>query len=127
MKLFKAKPQKQQLTRPEALACVPIISPTVSWEILENGDIIIEYPLAIKPFFIQLAKRFRQGAEERATKKLQLDNMGSAVWQMIDGKNNVKKIVTLFAKKTGVTLPEAERSVTAFFRDLGKRGLIIIR
>jgi hypothetical protein len=53
--------------------------------------------------------------------------MGSAVWHMINGKNSVKKIVTLFAKKTGVTLPEAERSVTAFFRDLGKRGLIIIR
>jgi hypothetical protein len=127
MKLFKKKPQEQQLTRPEALACIPIISPTVSWEILENGDILIEYPLAIKPFFIQLAKRFRQGREERATKKLQLDNMGSAVWQMIDGEKHVKKIITLFAKTSGVTLLEAERSVTAFFRDLGKRGLIIIR
>jgi hypothetical protein len=135
MKLFrkKAEPkglsteQAKGLTRTEALASIPQISPSVTWEILKNGDILIEYPLNIKPFFIQLTSRFHKGQEQRTTKKLQLDSMGSSVWQMFDGVKEVKTIIRQVSDQSGLSLQEAEISVTTFLRQLGRRGLILIR
>jgi len=127
MKLFKSKPQERLLTRTESLACIPQKSPTVAWEILENGDVLIEYPLDIKPFFLQLAERFQKKRQEKMTKRLQLDNLGSMVWDKVDGERNVKTIIQQFAADTGISIQEAELSVTTFFRDLGRRGLIQMR
>jgi hypothetical protein len=102
-------------------------SPSATWEVLEDGNILIEYPLNIKPFFIQLARRFNLGEPQRPTKKLQLDAMGSRVWKMFDGQKEVKAIIIDVAEQTGLTLQEAEISVTTFLRELGRRGLILIR
>jgi hypothetical protein len=126
MKLFSKKKEVAGPNRTQALACIPHKSPSVTWETVENGDILIEYPLTIKPFFIQLARRFNKGQEQKHTKQLQLDNMGSLVWQMFDGTRDVKTIVREVAKKSGLSLQEAEISVTTFLRELGRRGLVII-
>lgn len=99
----------------------------VTWELLDNGEILIEYPLQLKPFFIQLISRFRKTREQKLSKKLQLDKVGSLVWQMFDGQNDVRKIIRAVAKEKNLTLQEAEISVTTFIRDLGRRGLILIR
>ncbi len=136
MKLFKkktaSKGKTQRPTRAEALAGIPRISPEVAWKIVEDGTILIEYPLHIKPFFLQLAKRFTRSTrlinkqDARLTKKLQLDGMGSKVWQLFDGKKNIKTIIKEVTEFSGLTLQEAEISVTTFLRDLGRRGLIVI-
>ncbi len=94
---------------------------------LESGDILIEYPLPIKPFFLQLANRFHKGIEQKPTKKLQLDAMGSTVWQMFDGEKDVRTIIGEVAERSGLSRLEAEISVTAFLRQLGRRGLVLIR
>jgi hypothetical protein len=128
MKLFKKNPQPAQITRTEALRCIPHRAATASWRILDNGDTLIEYPLNIRPFFLALANRFHQGGTRPApTRKLQLDRLGSMVWQMADGGKEVGTIVREFARASGLTLQEAEISVTAFFRQLGRRGLIVMR
>ncbi|MCP4343848.1 MAG: PqqD family protein [Desulfobulbaceae bacterium] len=134
MKLFRKKTASNRLstekanglTRTESLASIPHRSPSATWEILENGDIIIEYPLNIKPFFLQLANRFNKGQEQIPTKKLQLDSTGSRVWQMFDGVKEVKTIIREVADQTGLSLHEAEISVTTFLRQLGQRGLILL-
>lgn len=131
MKLFRKKKAVKEvvkgLTRTEALATVPQIAPSAAWILLENGDILIEYPLNIKPFFIQLANRFSKGQEPKPTKKLQLDGMGSRVWQMFDGEKDVKTIIREVSDQSGLSLQEAEISVTTFLRLLGRRGLILMR
>jgi hypothetical protein len=121
-----SKKQVKGLTRTEALAAIPQRSPSANWEILKNGDILIEYPLDIKPFFIQLTSRFQKGQGQRPTKKLQLDNMGSRVWQMFDGVKEVKTIIREVSDQSGLSLQEAEISVTTFLRQLGRRGLILM-
>lgn len=129
MRFFRKKPVKEVAkgpTRTEALASVPVRSPAATWEVLEDGNILIEYPLNIKPFFIQLARRFNLGETQRPTKKLQLDAMGSRVWKMFDGEKEVKAIIRDVAEQTGLTLHEAEISVTTFLRELGRRGLVLI-
>ena len=56
--------------------------------------------------------------------RLQLDNLGTEVWKMIDGKRTVRDIVDAFAETHQLEGREAEMAVTQFLRDLGKRGLI---
>jgi hypothetical protein len=129
MKLFRKKnenPPQQALTRTEALACFPQRTTGVCWEIMEDGDVLLEYPLALKPFFLSLAKRFNLGEEHPLTKKLQLDTTGSRVWTMLDGERDVKNIIKEVAVDTGLSLQEAELSVISFLRMLGKRGLVIL-
>lgn len=128
MRLFKKKREKQTPTRTEALRCIPQKNGAANWRATEGGDILIEYPLDIRPFFLQLARRFApKGEMPVPTRKLQLDRLGGMVWQMVDGEKNVGTIITEFAAASGLTLQEAELSVTAFFRQLGRRGLIYMR
>jgi hypothetical protein len=127
MKFSRTKTPAEQLNRMEALACVPVISPGLQWRKAANGEVLIEYPLQIKPFLQSLFARLHPQEERAITRKLQLDAMGSKVWLMLDGRTNVKEIITRFAAATTLSLQEAEQSVTLFLRDLGRRGLIILQ
>ncbi|MFT5700310.1 MAG: hypothetical protein ACI8ZB_003184 [Desulforhopalus sp.] len=130
-RLFKTKTSETQapstITRTESLACIPERSSAVTWDEQENGEITIEYPLPLKPFFISLAKKFNKTEEPKLTKKLQLDSIGSKVWMLIDGSTDVKSIIKAIVPGTGLSLQEAEISVTTFLRELGRRGLILIK
>ena len=128
MKLLKPKKdQPASLNRTESLACIPQFLPHIEWQCTENGEVLIKYPLSINPFFLQIAKRFKRAPQTRLTKKLQLDALGSSAWMMIDGESDVKTIVERFAKNSGLSLQEAEQSVTRFFLQLGQRGLIAMK
>ena len=130
MKLFQSSetkhPQPAQLSRQEALRCRPVINGSIRMENSGEGDVILEYPLPLKPFFLSLFQRFQKNYEY-PTKKLQLDEMGSHVWKYIDGKTSVKSMIEDFANHYGVTQQEAEQSITAFLVELGKRGIIAMR
>lgn len=131
LKLFKSKRQKSisppPITRTESLACIPEQSPQVNCSTQADGNVIIEYPLPLKPFFVSLAQKFNKTTEQKLTKKLQLDEIGSKVWSMIDGSTDVKTIIKKIGPETGLSLQEAEISVTTFLRELGRRGLILIK
>ncbi|WP_073616037.1 PqqD family protein [Desulfopila aestuarii] len=128
MKFFRSsKTRPPALSRSEALACVPEIVPAVSWQSQESGDILIEYPLVVKPLLKAIFSRFNRESTENLTRKLQLDSLGSQVWVLIDGSNSVGEIIRTFADSSTITTQEAEQSVTTFLRELGKRGLIILR
>jgi hypothetical protein len=71
-----------------------------------------------------VAKRLGGSSARVQTKKLQLDAMGTAVWDLVDGKRSVRGIVRIFAETHRLENKEAEVSVTSFIRELGKRGLL---
>ncbi len=125
MRFNRTKPSSVNLDRRAALACVPLVAPGLSWRQDLRGEVLIEYPLMVKPFFHALLARFHPQAPE--TKKLQLDGLGSQVWLMIDGQSQVKEIITAFAEANDLTPAEAEQAVTLFLRNLGRRGLIVLR
>lgn len=127
MKLFKHDVKAESPGRTESLSCIPQHLPGIDWICAENGDVLIEYPLNIKPFFLQIAKRFKRESQTKLTKKLQLDGLGSSVWLMIDGETDIKTIIEKFTENSGLTLQEAEQSITSFIRQLGRRGLIAIK
>ncbi|MDX1709479.1 MAG: hypothetical protein R3274_12820, partial [Desulfobacterales bacterium] len=85
MKLFKKKPQGPSISRAEALGRIPSKNLQIKEERLDSGDVIIHYPVTMRPFFAGLAKRFGGSEVQIQSKKLQLDALGTSVWALIDG------------------------------------------
>lgn len=113
--------------RATALACRPVKNDAVITEQLEGGDLILSYPVAIRPWLERLLRRLGRGAQAPPRRKVQLDALGTQVWGLIDGRRSVGEIVLAFSEAQRLPHREAELSVTAFMRMLGKRGLIGIR
>jgi hypothetical protein len=124
MKAFRKKRQTPHLTRTQALECRPAKSVRISETRLGTGEVLIEYPLRVRPWIAAVAKRLGGSSARVQTKKLQLDAMGTAVWDLVDGKRSVRGIVRIFAETHRLENKEAEVSVTSFIRELGQRGLL---
>ena len=124
MKVFKKKQNNVWMTRAEALKFTPVKSNRVQETRLETGEIILTYPIAIRPWIDRIVKRFGEKEAKSVDKKLQLDELGTAVWEQINGERSVKQVIQWFAKKYQLHTKEAEVSVSRFLRELGKRGLI---
>ncbi len=125
MKFFRSEP-KTTLSRSDSLACIPKHNESAQWQQLENGEILFTYAIPLSRFFQSLHRGFSNNQAEVPTKKLQLDQMGSFVWQLMDGKNSVKDIIRIFADEYKVTSQEAETAVSAFLKTLGQRGFIVL-
>ena len=127
MRVFKKKPKAPSISRREALDSIPVKSIQITEARLETGEIVISYPVAMRPFFAGLLKRFGGPEAQIQIKKLQLDELGTSVWDMINGKSSVRQLVEGFAKLHRLEAREAEVSVSQFLRELGRRGLIGLR
>ncbi len=126
---FNNKPAKapiDQISRQEALDCIPLRNPEVMESETDDG-FLLRYQVEIKPWFRTIFKQLAGRDSTLITKKLQLDTLGSTVWQMVDGKHNVRQIAQRFAQGHQLGIREAEISVSAFLKDLGKRGLVAMR
>lgn len=113
--------------RNEALECIPIKSDQIEESRMESGELLLIYPMVIRPWLAGLFKRLGGTNERTVTKKLQLDTLGTEVWELMDGDTPVRDIVRRFASTHRLNQREAEIAVTRFLRDLGKRGLIGLR
>ncbi len=126
MGLFRKKKPPPALTRDQALACTPVRNNVVNWEILDSGVVRVEYTLVLKPILKSIFDRFGSTPAEAPTRKLELDALGSQVWQMIDGSRTTAQLIEEFARLHRISTQEAEQSITMFLRQLGKRGLIAL-
>lgn len=124
MRVFRKKSRASQLSRTAALDYTPVKSRKISETRLESGEVIIEYPLAVRPWIAAVARRLGGHQNLKQTKKLQLDALGTSVWDLVDGKRSVHIIIRIFAKTHRLENREAEVSVTSFIRQLGQRGLL---
>ena len=127
MRLFRKKPQGPTISRAEALDRIPVKNRQISENRLESGEVVIHYPVIMRPFFAGLAKRFGGQEAQIQIKKLQLDELGTSVWNLLDGERSVRQLVKMFAETHQLEIREAEVSVTQFIRELGRRGLIGMR
>jgi hypothetical protein len=125
IKVFKKNPGAGRMTRQEALAYKPVKSSQVTETRLETGEVVLEYPLAVRPLVAAVARRLGKSQEDLIQiKKLQLDVLGTSVWDFVDGKRSVRRMIQIFAETHRLEKKEAEVSVTQFIRELGKRGLL---
>ncbi len=116
--------KSQPLSRTDALCCIPIRNPRVVETRLDSGEMLLSYPETIKPWFAGFLRRMKKVSEIHRTRKLQLDILGSCVWNLVDDKSSVMDIITSFAGLHQLYPKEAEISVIQFLRELGRRGII---
>lgn len=120
----KRKKKAPHLDRQEALALTPVKSRQIEETRLASGNFLIRYPAATTgPRLTALLNKIGRTPQVRM-KKIQLDGLGSEVWQLIDNRRSVRGIINYFAEKHRLPVREAEVSVTQFIRTLGRRGLI---
>lgn len=115
------------MNRQEALVCIPEKNSLVRESLLESGDLVLSCPQEYKPLFSWVRTFVGKSSEQTFMRKLQLDLLGKDVWNLIDGKRNIKAIIKEFARHHGLNPREAEISVPLFIRSLGEKGLIVIR
>ncbi|MBT8370726.1 MAG: PqqD family protein [Deltaproteobacteria bacterium] len=124
MKVFRKKSGANHISRAQALACTPVKSLQIIEVRLDTGEVLIEYPLAVRPWIAAVARRLGGPQNHAQTKKLQLDTMGTSVWDLMDGNRSVSRIIKVFAETHRLENREAEISVTHFIKELGRRGLL---
>ncbi len=115
------------LSRAEALACRPVRNREVREERLEGGDLLLTFPVLVRPWLTGLARALGLQDRQVLTRKLQLDEMGSLTWTLVDGKRSLADLVEIVSRKYRLQRRETEVAITTFLRQLGRRGLIGFR
>ena len=118
---------KGPASRSEALTYRPVKSLEVLEEKLDSGEVVLTYPLTLRGWLASLATRLGLRSKESLTRKLQLDEMGSLTWSLLDGNRTVKDLVDYVCRRYKLNQRETEVAMTGFLRDLGRRGLIGFR
>lgn len=126
-KLDKQHLRGEPSTRAEAFACFPVKNRQVLEEKLEGGVVVLTYALAVRPWLAALTQRLGLQSREPLTRRLQLDEIGSLTWSLLDGKRNVQDVVDFLCRRYKLNRREAEVATSGFLRELGKRGLIALR
>ena len=119
MNLFRRKP-RFRLERKEALAARPIRNPEVGYERQEEGEVLITLRRRKDWLTRVLSLAFVIPTE----RKIQLDQVGSQVWELCDGEHTVEDLIREMAGEHKLQRREAEVSLTTYLRLLGKRRLI---
>ena len=116
--------KKNDLSKNQAFLFIPQKNDSVEETILESGELLLTYHAQVRPFFSKMQTFFTKRPVKPVKRKIQLDLLGKSVWDLLDGKKNVKKIIKEFAARHKVNKKEAEVSVTLFLKSLGTKGLI---
>lgn len=112
------------LTRRQAMALAPCRNADVTESETDSGLVRLSLPVAVRPALATLAKRLGLWDGGVLRKTVELDAMGSMVWRLIDGRRSVGDIAAQLAERYHLDNREAQLAVTAFLRQLGRRGAV---
>lgn len=126
MALFKKKIHPT-MSRQESLDMVPLRNMEAESVVQNSGLVLITYEVAVKPWFGRMASKVGLWDGRPMVKQLELDEIGSYVWELFDDERTVRDIVEMFMGRYKVQRREAVLSVTEFIRMLGQRGLVGLR
>ena len=130
-KIRRKKPKPPPISREDFLRLKPMRNPIVKWKKDDKGRIRITVPL-MKPserreekitskIINLLAKLLPEPPKE---KHIQLDEIGSVVWELCDGEKTTKDIVDYLCEKYKLLPREAEIPLGSYLNKLAERGLI---
>lgn len=127
-RLRRKKKKGPAIPRGEFLKMKPVRNPGLKWEKNEEGDFTLFIPMQQRQQAPKGKKR-RKGllsklAPAPTEKKIQLDRVGSIVWDLCDGERTMEDIVDHLHKEYKLLPSEAEVSLNAYFNQLSKRGLV---
>lgn len=113
--------------RERSLSMRPAVNRLVRQETMENGFVRLTYLSAYKPWFAGIARRMGAWDGRPLERKLELDELGTFCFRLIDGERSVLNMAGILAGKYGLPAREAELAVAAFLRELGRRGIVGFR
>lgn len=117
MALFR---RQKPLSREQSLASVPLRNEAVETQRTDGGETRLLIPRRESWWVRSLSRVFYVPSKRRIT----LDEIGSFVWELCDGKHNVRQIIQALCSRYKLHRKEAEVSVVAYLRTLAKRRLI---
>ncbi len=118
----KTKPSRPaSVTREESLDSKPIHNPALTVELAPDGCVTLAAPPRQARWARILAKLLRVADQPR---RIRLDELGTTVWNLCDGQNTVRQIITRFAGQYKLNRKEAEVSILQYIRSLAQKGLI---
>ena len=119
--LIKRKIKKggMSFTRDDVVKSRPVRNSLIKWEKSESGEISLVIPQKNTLWVRSVSKVFMLPK----SRVVALDEVGSFVWTMCDGHNSMDGIMKMLSNKYKLTRKEAETSLLAYFRLLGKRGM----
>jgi hypothetical protein len=115
------------LTRGQALSFVPVKNRAVTEERRDADRLRLTYPVTVRPAFSEVLRRVGIWDGRPSNKVVELDVMGGAAWELVDGERSVREVAAAFAERFRLGGREAEVAVSAFLRNLGRRGLVGFR
>ena len=121
--LYKLKLKKRpdtQFDRERILNALPLRNQLIKWDIDDKEEVSLVIPQQQK-LWIRIASKIFSLPDKRV---IVLDDVGSYVWRLCDGKNSISQIVKHLSKQYRMTRKEAETSLFTFMRQLGKRNII---
>ena len=117
--MFWRKKQKP-LTREQSRKAIPVKNQSVEETRTEEGQVVLHLPRKEQGWIKMLSKV----VFVPKGRKIALDELGTTVWDWLDGETSVEQVIKKFADKYRLSKREAELSVVAYLRSLVKRGLI---
>jgi len=118
--LLGRKSKVKALTRREALSALPMRNDALKTETTAKGEFLVTVPRRTDWVGRALALVFAVPKE----RKIALDQVGADIWELCDGRHTVEDIIAALTRKYRLNRKEAEVSLTAYLRQLGRRGLI---
>lgn len=108
------------LDRKQALQAMPILNQLITIERNAEGHAVLSLPRRRSPAVRLICKVFRLPPYKR----IELDELGSCVVELCNGKNTVADIITEFAQRFRLNRRETEVSLLTYLSTLAKRGII---
>jgi hypothetical protein len=119
------KKKVPRLTREESLGAVVVQNRRLRVERNAEGVVTLYAPFRAAPF-IERAARWLGAPARAGEAKIELDEIGSFVWDLCDGQRSVREMVAALAEKYKLNRKEAEVALTTFLRSLAGRNLVAI-
>lgn len=102
------------------MAIAPIHNAQITWNRVEGGEISLSIPRRSDRLGRVIGRLFR--VPDR--KEILLDEVGSTVWEMCDGKHSIANIIAEMSNTYKLNRREAEVSVTTYIKILAERRLV---
>jgi len=117
---------KPKVTRAQMLAAIPVRNSVVTWAREARDDrpevALLRIPRRSDRFGNLIARLFQMPD----SRKLELDEIGSDVWEMCDGTRTVEAIARSICDKYRLNRRQAETSVVAYLKSLHERNLVAL-
>lgn len=116
--------RRSRLSRADSLAAKPVRNPSVQWEMVD-GKTGPEALLTVPPpksVWLPLLKVI--AVVPNKERRVQLDEVGSFVWQRCDGDRSVQDLCDALCDHYRLSYREGLVSLTTYLRQLGRRGLV---